>query len=369
MSGWQTVIIGAGPAGSVAGALLARAGIRTLIVEQHAFPRDKVCGECLSAVGIDVLSRRGIIDVVERLRPVPLRRALLHAPDGTCAELPLPRPMWGVSRRALDQALLNAAKVAGATVWQPARCEAAEPGLIVRDLATNDLRRLGAPVVLVADGRAALSGDKPAPSGDLGIKAHFLNVNGPRDAIELFGVAGHYGGLAAVEDGTWNASCSIPQDRVRESQGDLDALFGRIVSENRTLARRMRGAHRCGDWYASPLPRFPVRRCWARGVVPVGNAAAALEPIGGEGMGLAMRSAELAATEVGRAIRSGTPVDVAQLRAEYRRLWRVRSLVCRAGAVLISSPRVAPAALELINTSDSLRRLALDLLGKRLATS
>ena len=46
------VVIGAGPAGSVAAALLARAGLDVILIEQHRFPRDKVCGECLSALGI-----------------------------------------------------------------------------------------------------------------------------------------------------------------------------------------------------------------------------------------------------------------------------------------------------------------------------
>jgi len=51
-------VIGAGPAGSTAAMLLARAGWSVTLVEQHRFPRDKVCGECLSALGIDVLTRQ-----------------------------------------------------------------------------------------------------------------------------------------------------------------------------------------------------------------------------------------------------------------------------------------------------------------------
>ena len=53
----DVVIIGAGPAGSIAAIILARAGIDVVLIEQHRFPRDKVCGECLSALGIDVLRR------------------------------------------------------------------------------------------------------------------------------------------------------------------------------------------------------------------------------------------------------------------------------------------------------------------------
>ena len=48
-SDWDAVVIGAGPAGSVAASLLARSGRRTLLVERATFPRTKVCGGCSPA--------------------------------------------------------------------------------------------------------------------------------------------------------------------------------------------------------------------------------------------------------------------------------------------------------------------------------
>src|SRR5262245_33483446 len=83
------LIIGAGPAGTVAGIILARGGWRVTLVEQHRFPRDKVCGECLSALGIDVLARLGSKDV-EAMR---LTRFSLHAVSGESLSVNLPRPM------------------------------------------------------------------------------------------------------------------------------------------------------------------------------------------------------------------------------------------------------------------------------------
>src|SRR5688500_1413243 len=116
-------IIGAGPAGSVAAILLARAGWRVTLIEQHRFPRDKVCGECLSALGIDVLNRINLTPALKRLGPVTLTKTSLVAPNGAETTLRLPRPMWGLSRCALDQSLLNEARACGATIMQPARCE------------------------------------------------------------------------------------------------------------------------------------------------------------------------------------------------------------------------------------------------------
>src|SRR5580765_3430038 len=93
-------VIGAGPAGCTAAILLARSGFQVTLVEQHRFPRDKVCGECVSALGIDVLERLGLARDVQRLGARRLTRSSIHCSDGQSAELQLPRPMWGISRLA-----------------------------------------------------------------------------------------------------------------------------------------------------------------------------------------------------------------------------------------------------------------------------
>src|SRR5678816_1190646 len=135
------IVIGGGPAGSVAALLLARSGWRVTLVEQHRFPRDKVCGECLSALGAEVLTRLGLFDEFLHHQPVRLGRTSLHAPSGASVTTALPRPMWGVSRVVLDGMLLDAARREGVRVRQPARAEALEPGprpsVRLRDLVTN----------------------------------------------------------------------------------------------------------------------------------------------------------------------------------------------------------------------------------------
>src|SRR4051812_8660780 len=113
----NAVVIGAGPAGSFAALLLARAGWSVILVEQHRFPRDKVCGECLSATGMDVLTRAGVASFP--VAPIELNYTLLHAHDGSSCEVKLPRPMWGLSRHVLDHHLLESARAAGAEIRQP----------------------------------------------------------------------------------------------------------------------------------------------------------------------------------------------------------------------------------------------------------
>lgn len=354
-------IIGAGPAGSTAAVLLARGGWDVTLIEQHRFPRDKVCGECLSAAGIAVLEQIGLLDNFMGLQPTIFAHTAIHTPDGQSVRLRLPRPMFGLSRRRFDGFMLDVARDCGVRVLQPARCESVESGnpsgLRIRLLDSNSIVVHETDHVIVADGKGALSRTAASQTRDLGIKAHFERVYGPADTIELFGCNGFYGGLAAVEDGRWNAAFSVPAERLKTHRGNVSALFAEIVDDNRVLSERMSRARQVGKWLVSPLPRFAVRNHWLAGVIPAGNAAAAMEPIGGEGMGLAMQSAALAASS----LMSGSHVPLID---GYRRLWRTRRPFCRATALLVSRPGLARVLVPFLRFWPLLGDIGLRLIGK-----
>ncbi len=365
----DVTVIGAGPAGSLAALLLARRGWAVTLIEQHRFPRDKVCGECLSALGLEVLNRAGLTSGIEALGAVTLPTAGLHAADGTSTTLPLPRPMAGLSRLAFDLFLLNAARAAGIVIRQPMRCEfvasAGRPELRTRDLTDNTVQTLSPSFVIIANGKALAQRTRVSTATQLGIKAHFAGVDGPRDAIELFGCDGCYGGLAPIEDGRWNAAFSVPAYRVRAVGGDLGLLLTELCAENRMLGRRVSKATPLGPILASSLPRHRVVDHWPSRTIPIGNSAAALEPIGGEGMGLALRSAELAVEALADGIKSWSESGAITLRARYRTLWRTRRPACRIGGSLASWPIGASLAARLVGAGKGrLGRIALALVGK-----
>ena len=81
-------------------------------------------------------------------------------------------------------------------------------------------------------------------------------------------------------------------------------------------------------------------------------------------MGLAMRSAELAAEALDTAAHPDAEPDVAALRRTYRALWKTRSRACRVTGWAISSPTVAELAVQTAASSESLARLGMRLMGK-----
>src|SRR6478735_9817102 len=86
---FDVAIVGAGPAGAAAAILLARAGWSVALIERQAFPRRKVCGECIAASNLALLDALGIGAEVERLGGAELRRvALMRGAASVIAPLP-----------------------------------------------------------------------------------------------------------------------------------------------------------------------------------------------------------------------------------------------------------------------------------------
>jgi flavin-dependent dehydrogenase len=305
----------------------------------------------------------GIDKSLAQLGPTKLTRSVFVGTDGRETSTTLSREMWGISRPVLDSALLDSARDAGVTVHQPARVEGVRRRIVfLRDLESNEIRKIRCRQIVLSDGKAAFGAERPNRSSDLGMQAHFQAVDDDPESISLFSLPGHYCGLAPVEGGLWNVAMSVPAHLIRKRK--LDEIWLNVLHQNAGFKHRMRRARQVTPWLAAPLPRFGVQGRWTDEIVPIGNAAAALEPIGGEGMGLAMQSAEIAADAIDAALRERCNVDVKSLRWQYRHLWRCRSLVCRASGIVASHPSLARCAISILSLDERLGRMLVALTGK-----
>jgi menaquinone-9 beta-reductase len=111
MANYDVLIIGAGPAGSASAVTLARSGAKVLIIDRHAFPRDKVCGGLLTTKSLHLVEKDLGLDV-DDIHKLVLHHTTgfeIHTQDGLVNRAFGPSPLYFTSRRQFDDYLLTKA--------------------------------------------------------------------------------------------------------------------------------------------------------------------------------------------------------------------------------------------------------------------
>ena len=193
------LVVGAGPAGVAAAITAHERGLRTRLVDKAAFPRDKTCGDGLTAQALRLLERFGV-DVPALADFATVRETVLVSPGGRQVTLPLPED--GISsavvpRLELDAALVDRARALGVDVRVDAPVTA-----LLEDAGTGMLRARAGDDEIVARHLIAADGHwsavrrlrEPDAAADLGtwhaVRQYFRGVKtpsqtrtvGPRDS-------------------------------------------------------------------------------------------------------------------------------------------------------------------------------------------
>jgi len=314
---FDALIIGAGPAGSSAAILLAAAGWSVALIEKQAFPRRKVCGECIAASNLPLLDALGIGgDFAHQAGPELKRVALMRGRQSVWADLPPaddPRHPWGraLGRETLDTLLLARARAAGATVLQPWAVQSISGAAgshlcMVREAAGGRLKLLQASVAILAHGSwEPLPEERAAQrlarnDGDLlAFKANFSGGNLAAGLLPVLSFDGGYGGMVLADGGLLTLACCIRADRLDAlRQAAPGRAAGEVVEDMlkrqcQGVDEALDGSMRCGSWLASGPLRPGVRLRDDDEVFHIGNAAGEAHPIIGEGMSMALQSAWL----------------------------------------------------------------------------
>ena len=280
---YDTLIIGAGPAGAAAARLLAQAGWSVALVEKAEFPRRKVCGEFISATTMPVLEECGVAADYLALAGPPVTRVGVYAGR---ALLTAPRErLWGraLGREHLDTLLRDAAVKAGAVLYQPAEVTG-----LRRDgdhhIATLDYgREIAARTVIAACGSWNAKGPFALPlrdaSSDLfAFKAHFTNAALSPGLMPLLAFPGGYGGLVMSDSGRLSLSCCIRRDvlaAVRRQHGGKagEAVIAHIRATTLGVERALVGAALEGSTLATGPIHPGIRPRVRDGVYMSGNLA------------------------------------------------------------------------------------------------
>ncbi len=318
-SSCDVLVVGAGPAGSACAQWLARQGWQVVLVDQHGFPRDKVCGDGLIPDAHHALQRLGVLaEVMAQARPATHVGCI----SGRGGRADVPGRLAVLARRQLDDILKRAAERAGAQFFAPWRFEAplrdgegeAAPvvGARLRSAAAG-LCEVRAPWVVLATGAvpAALIAagvcERHTPSG-VALRG-YVQHPGLADRVQALEVVWHkqlrkgYGWIFPGPNGVFNIGVGLAHSHGKQVDGRatmqdvnlraLLATFGRIHAPAAELLAHGRPL---GPFKGAPLRcSLEGARLSRPGLLVAGEAAGSTYAFSGEGIGKAMETGILAA--------------------------------------------------------------------------
>ncbi len=338
----DVLVVGAGPAGSAAAQKLAARGLDVLLVDQHDFPRDKICGDGLIPDTHAAFRRLGVYDEVAALA-TPVQHVRCVGPRG--GHIDIPGQLSVLPRKQLDHILVRAAQRAGAVLATPVKYEGPieEDGRVVgarlkragpagTASATHEVRArwtvlaTGAvPAALMAAGLC----DRHTPSG-VALRGYVKHEGlvGKITQLQLVWhprMRGGYGWIFPAPGGLFNIGAGLTGSHIKTRSGrgardsvNLKAFFQAFCEVYAPARQLMAEGQLQGELKGAPLRCSLIGGRWSRpGLLAAGEAAGSTYAFSGEGIGKAMETGMLAAEAVLNAREAGQTQDDAQVQAHY----------------------------------------------------
>lgn len=322
---YDVLIVGGGPAGATAGYLLSTLGYRVLIVDRACFPRPKLCGGLITHKTVQILESV----LGETVGSLEAQNAIIYRSDHCeifekdqlVLRIDSVLPLHSLDRRLYDNILLRKAEDAGATVIQGDRVTRID--LNAMQVGTAKGRVLGAGYILGADGANSIVRRELFRAFKIDVQrwqrnmATAVQVSVDRARLpRSVDCPRVYSGFV-----NWGYAWAIPSKKqVRIGLVGLNRKNARNWSgllQGFCSALGLRGsvAHRIRG-HPIPYGNF-VRQPSSGKVALIGDAAGLVDPVSGEGLFYAHKSAELVSQAIHRCATGG-----AQLGATYVDLLR-----------------------------------------------
>ncbi|HVP20599.1 MAG TPA: NAD(P)/FAD-dependent oxidoreductase [Anaerolineaceae bacterium] len=325
--GYDVVVVGAGPAGSVAARKAAEGGLSVLLLEKRQEIGSPV--RCAEAIGAD-LSRQ-FLEPNPRWVDATITKFAIHNASGQCVSLPPAEPTLVVNRKVFDLQLALCAARAGAEV----RASTAVVGLVLEDGAVKGVRVesfgrsevISARLVVAADGTESQvgrwAGIRTVPTLSdyyLGIELFLAGMNGKMDPqiceyhlVHSFAPGGYLWVFPKGED-TANVGLVMPAEAARNENP--------LLNLERFVAKKYPGTGILSVISGGIPVTRALKKMVADGLVIVGDAAHQADPLTAGGINLAMIAADMAMNVAVPVVQSG---DVrAQFLHPYEQMWQKR---------------------------------------------
>ncbi len=342
---YDLAVVGGGPAGTSAAITAARGGASVAVFDSSEFPRQKVCGEFVSAESLGLLRElvRGHARADEILYQAPaIARARIFA-SGRMAETAIQPPGLSIPRTVLDLLLWECAQQAGVAAHSKSEVQSITGHGPFR-VATAHGEFLADAVVLCTGRWSRFSDSSAVGSGPkwIGLKAHYREQN-PGLSTDLYFFDNGYCGVQPVAPDSVNV-CALVRSDVATT---LEAVFERSPQ----LAARAEQWERV----TAPVSTAPVlyRKpvCLRDGILLAGDGAGFIDPFAGDGISLAMRSGQAAAECLRPFLIGEAALEVAC--QEYEAVYRQQFAPLIAASMrvrrLVSLPGIArPVALQML---------------------
>jgi geranylgeranyl reductase family protein len=333
---YDVIVAGGGPAGSTLAWELARRDVRVLLLERTRFPREKVCGDYVEPRGLRILQEMGCLEQLERGAPLPITHSATFVDWECCytGKIPfygtdnhLPPHGYIIPRDELDDAMLQAAERAGATVHQETlvtSVDAGSSGVLVEARRGGKVVRYRSRLIAGADGANSIVGTSAGALVDdprytaVAQRAYATGIDGELgEAVFFFDqeLFPGYGWMFPMSGGRVNLGVGILSETRRRLDINVPTLFVDFVE-------RLRRSHpRCTNLELCSTPIGGIVRTYGgagsnyfdRGVL-IGDAGSFVDPMTGEGITPAAESALLAAPVLQAALAAGR-FDAQQLSA------------------------------------------------------
>lgn len=297
MEQYQVGILGGGLAGLTAAIHLAQHGVAVLLIEKYRYPHHKVCGEYVSNEVLPYLTHLGI-DVFEE-GAVDIRRLQLSTSSGQCMEVGLPLGGFGMSRYHFDHLLYQRARDLGVTFCFDVVTDVRFEGqrFTVKNASEETFVTS---LVLGAFGKRSLLDKKlqrdflKVKSPWLGVKCHYKHEDFPNDLVALYSFSGGYGGLSKTETGNVNF-CYLVTYNQFQHYGDLSTFQEEHLMRQPQLKSFFEQSNPVFD---TPLSigqiSFAPKKPIENHLLMIGDSAGMIHPLCGNGMAMAIHSAQLA---------------------------------------------------------------------------